>query len=160
MIAPKTRPAGGRPRRHRRRNAFGLIQEYCAAERRLRLKPKFFILRRIMKSSKFAILSFVISLLVFIQAIIALIDLLETHPFVGFLFPLVLLIYLPDYPLGYLPQLLGFPIVLPLLTIVFAKISLRKGENKKILAIVSIALVLVSLLLYVAIRFLQVISNF
>ncbi len=107
-----------------------------------------------MKSSKFAITAFVISLLVSIQAIIAFIDFPETHPLAPVLFPLVLLIYLPEYPLGYLPQRLGFPIVLPVLSIIFAIISLRKGENRKILSILSIALVLVSILLYTTLRFL------
>lgn len=56
--------------------------------------------------------------------------------------------------MGYLPQRLGFPVVLPLFGIIFAVISLRKGENKKILSIISIVLVFVSILLYLSLRFL------
>lgn len=105
-----------------------------------------------MKSSKFAIISFVISFLIFVQSIIAFVDLPETHPLASILFPLVFLLYLPEYPLGYLPQYLGFPIILPALSIIFALISLRKGESRKILSIASIALVLISILLFLTLR--------
>ena len=90
------------------------------------------------KYSKFALISFVISLLVFIQAIIAFIDIPETHPLASILFPIVLIIYLPDYPLGYLPQYLGFPVVLPILSMALALISFRKGESKKTITIISV----------------------
>jgi hypothetical protein len=105
-----------------------------------------------MNSSKFAITAFVLSVLVFIQALIVIIDPSETHPLAPMLFSIVLLIYLPDYPLGYLPQRLGFPIALPVLTILFAIISLCKGEGKKILSVTSIILILVSMLLFGALR--------
>lgn len=104
------------------------------------------------KSSKFALISFVISLLVFIQAIIAFIDIPETHSLAPVLFPIVFLIYLPDYPLGYLPQYLGFPIVLPLLSVIFALVSLWKVESRKIVSIISLVLILISVSLFLALR--------
>ena len=106
-----------------------------------------------MKSSKFSIISFVISFLVLIQALIAFVDLPETYSLAPILFPLVLLLYLPDYPLGYLPQILGVPIVLPLLSIIFALVGLRKGENKKIFSIIGIILIVISTFLFLGLRF-------
>lgn len=106
-----------------------------------------------LKSSKFALISFVISLLVLIQAIIAFVDIPETHPLVHVLFPIVLLIYVLEYPLGYLPQYLGFPIVLPTLAIIFTLISFRKIENKKIFAVIGMVFILISISLYLILRF-------
>ena len=104
------------------------------------------------KISKFAIISFVISLLVFVQAIIAFVDIPETHPLAPILFTIVLLIYLPDYPLGYLPQYLGFPVILPVLSVVLTVISFWRKEDKKIFSVMSLILILISLLLFLALR--------
>ena len=106
-----------------------------------------------MKSSKFSIISFVVSFLVLIQALIAFVDLPETHSLAPILFPLVLLLYLPDYPLGYLSQILGVPIVLPLLSIIFALFGIRKKEGKKIFSITSVILVVISVFLFLGLRF-------
>jgi len=91
--------------------------------------------------------------LVFIQALIAFVDLPETHSLAPILFPLVLLLYLPDYPLGYLPQILGVPIVLPLLSIIFALIGLRKREGKRFFSIIGIILIAISAFLFLGLRF-------
>ncbi|TSC75857.1 MAG: hypothetical protein G01um101430_27 [Parcubacteria group bacterium Gr01-1014_30] len=105
------------------------------------------------KFSKFAIISFIISVLVFTQAVIAFMDIPETHPLASVLFPIILIAYLPDYPLGYLPQHFGFPIVLPLLGIIFSLISFRR-ENKKILSITSLILIIAGITLFLVLRFL------
>lgn len=106
-----------------------------------------------MKFSKFALISFVISLLVLVSATVAFVDPPETHPLAPILFPIVLIAYLPEIPLSGLTRYLGFPIVLPTLGILFAFLSLRKKENKKILAIVSIVLVALGLLIYLISRY-------
>ena len=106
-----------------------------------------------MKHSKFADISFVISLLVFIRALIVFIDIPESHPLASILFSVVFLIYLPEYLLGYLPQYLGFPIALPMLGIVFALISFLKSEHKNMLTITSVAMVCLSIFLFLWLRF-------
>ena len=103
-----------------------------------------------MKPSKFAIIAFVMSLLVFIQALVVFTNLSETNPLAAILFPLIVLISLPEFLLGPTIQRLGFPIIMPVLAIIFAVISLYKVENKKIFSILSIVLVLLSITLYIA----------
>ena len=105
-----------------------------------------------MKSSKFAITSFVVSLMVFIPATIAFVDPPEIHPFSPILFHIVLITYIPEIPLSRLAQDLGFPIVLPTLGILFAFISLRKKENKNMLTLMSITLIALGILIYLISR--------
>ena len=112
-----------------------------------------------MKKSRFAVTSFVVSMFVFIPAILIFATeatrISETNPFTLILFPIILITSLPEIPFHTLSLKLGFPIVLPTLSMVFAFMSLVKKEDKKNLAILGMGFVLISILMYsvVLVRF-------
>ena len=118
-----------------------------------------------MESSRFATAAFTVGVLVFVQALIIAIgsvyDFRESHPgptenianaLAGILFPIVFVIFLPEYLLGSLPQRLGFPVVLPALTIILATISYLTRERKQVFSVVALILILVSISFHVAVR--------
>ncbi len=109
-----------------------------------------------MKNSKFAIISLVISLAVFVSAALTFITSYfgfpETHPLAPIISSIIFITYLFEIPLIYFSRFLGFPIVLPILVVIFTFISFRRNENRKALSIVSIALVLASLSMYLALQ--------
>ena len=118
-----------------------------------------------MESSRFATAAFAVGVLVFVQALIIAIagvfDFRESHPgptgnianaLAGILFPIVFVIYLPEYPLGSLTQRLGFPVVLPALTIILATISCLTRESKQVFSVGALILILVSISFHVTLR--------
>lgn len=109
-----------------------------------------------MKNSKYAIIAFVLSLMVIVPAILIFLaeyfHLSVSHPLAGLVFWIGMITYLPEMPLGGLIQHFGFPVVLPLLTVVFAGGSLIVRESRKRLAITSIVLVILGVLIYLGIR--------
>ena len=118
-----------------------------------------------MESSRFATAAFAVGVLVFVQALILVIagvyDFRESHPgptgsianvLAGILFPIVFVIYLPEYALGSLPQRLGFPVVLPALTIILATISCLTRERKQVFSVGALILILVSIFFHVTLR--------
>ena len=109
-----------------------------------------------MKNIKFAVVSLILSIVLFVPAslifIASIFQLAESHPLSIVAFPFVILSILPEIPLINISQSLGFPIVLPTLSVLFALISLYKKENKRSMAITSIILVLVSIAMYLLVR--------
>jgi hypothetical protein len=118
-----------------------------------------------MKSSRFATAAFAVGSLVFVQALIIAIagvfDFRESHPgptghiantLGGALFPIVVVIFLPELLLGSLPQRLGFPVVLPALTIILATISYLTKESKQVFSVGALILILVSISFHVTVR--------
>jgi len=109
-----------------------------------------------MKKSSFAIVSLILSVVLFVPALfiflITLLQVPESHPLMVVAFPLVLISTLPELPLFSISQPLGFPIVLPALSVLFALISLKKKESKRSLAFTSIVLVVVSIGMYLVVR--------
>ena len=106
-----------------------------------------------MKNSKFAFISLFISLLFIVQAAISFVDIPETNPLAVIFFPISLviyIIYLPEDLLGFLPFSLDFPIIMPILSVIFALVSFYKKEDKKILSAISIILILAGILLFLA----------
>jgi len=108
------------------------------------------------KKASFAIVSFILSLVLFIPAslifLAAFFQLAESHPLSVVAFPFIILSVLPEIPLYDLSQSLGFPVVLPTLSVLFAIISLLKKENKQRLVFTSIVLVLLSIGMYLVVR--------
>lgn len=118
-----------------------------------------------MESSRFATAAFAVGVLVFVQALIIAIasvyDFRESHPgpignianaLAGISFPIVFVIYLPEYLLGSLTQRLGFPVVLPALTIILATISCLTRERKRVFLVGALILILVSISFHVTLR--------
>lgn len=107
--------------------------------------------------SIFAIIAFMVSLLVIVPAMfILLIDALglpETHPLSIIAFPVVALASAPEYPLLAVSQFFGFPVVLPLIALTLATISLARNELNKPMAAVSILFVVFSIAAYLFVRF-------
>ncbi len=118
-----------------------------------------------MESSRFAIAAFAVGVLVFVQALLLVIagvyDFRESHAgptghianaLAGVLFPVVFVTYLPEYPLVSLTQRLGFPVVLPALTVILATISCLTRESKQVLSVGALILILVSISFHVSLR--------
>jgi len=109
-----------------------------------------------MKKSSFAIVSLILSLVLFIPALliflVSILQLPESNPLFALAFFSGFLSYIPEIPLSSFSQSLGFPVVLPALTVLFALISLKKKENKRRFAITSIVLVLLSIGMYLVVR--------
>ena len=106
-----------------------------------------------MKSSRFATAALMVGLLVLVAAMIGLFASSETGPLASVLFLITFVTYLPEYPLAHLLNQMGmermsFPVVLPLLSIVCALVSFRRKEDKRLLSGLGVALVLISILLY------------
>ncbi len=74
----------------------------------------------------------------------------ETHPLAPVLSFIVFIAFLFEIPMIYFSRVLGFPVVLPVLCVVFLFLSIRKKEGKKVLWAGSIALVLASISMYLA----------
>lgn len=109
-----------------------------------------------MKNVKFSTISLAISLLVFLAAtltfMISYFGFPETHPLAPLISSVIFIIYLTEIPLIYVSRFLGFPIVLPILVVIFTFISFRRKEDKKALSIVSIVLVLASISMYLSLQ--------
>lgn len=98
-------------------------------------------------------LSLAVAALVLLEAVVAWASFPETGRLGALLAPVVLLLYLPEYPLllllhrfGVQPQDIGFPLVLPALALVLAGIAARRGARW--LPALSVAIVLIALALY------------
>jgi|GEM_PF-6331706 len=115
-----------------------------------------------MKSSKFAIIALILSILVFLLALTQIqFSLSEEHPVAiffevmsGFMdcinSPLACFTHpnVTDSILARFPFWYDGPFIFPLLSLICAFISLAKNEPKKSLALISIALVLMSILTF------------
>jgi len=124
----------------------------------------------IMKSSKFAISAFILSLLILIQAITQVIDPPESTFLGPFLWYNGFFIYLFEMPLAFFfslfnipadsfSQYVGFPLVLPTLALIFAFLGLRGKENRKTFSIISIILIGISIALFIGVRFFGTLSH-
>ena len=103
-----------------------------------------------MKSSKFAYLALVMGFLVFVQALIVFVDISESNPLAYIAFTVVLLTFLPEYLTANISQHLGFPIVLPALTVIFMLLSFYRKEDKKVISIIGLSLAVTAISLYLA----------
>lgn len=104
----------------------------------------------------YAVISFVLSILIFIPAVLIFIasifNIPEAHPFSVVAYPIILVLSLPEAPLHAVSQSIGFPVILPSISIVLAVVSLLRKELRRLLAVVSVALTAVSISLYLVIR--------
>ena len=118
-----------------------------------------------MESSRFATAAFAVGVLVFVQALIIAIasvyDFRESHPgpignianaLAGISFPIVFVVYLPEYLLGSLTQRLGFPVVLPALTIFWQRSAVSLGSANECFWLAPSILILVSISFHVTLR--------
>ena len=109
-----------------------------------------------MRHSRCAIAAVVVSLLVFIAATLTFVTSYfgfpEAHPLAPLISLIIFLIFLSEIPLIPLSRYLGFPLVLPALTVLLAFLSFRAKEHRKTLTLFSVGLVLVSILMYLALR--------
>lgn len=107
--------------------------------------------------SKFSIASLLVNLQVFVSATLtygtSAWGFPESHPLVAVISFVVFITFLSEIPLIYFSRHLGFPVVLPTVSIILAIMGFRKRENRK-LSIVSMALLLVSVLIYLSLRLL------
>jgi uncharacterized membrane protein YhaH (DUF805 family) len=106
--------------------------------------------------SPFSLSSFIIGLIVFVPAVIitvaTLIDASESHPLSVIGFPIIAIANIPEMPIGDFVGNIGFPIVLPTIAVVLGILGIRKNEQKKRLAVSGIALVAVSIAMYLGLR--------
>ena len=107
-----------------------------------------------MKHSRVGLVSFVIGVVVFVQAVLVFLsevfNILDLMALI--VFPIILIVSLPEFLLGSLPQSLGFPIVLPLIGLVLGVLSFREENAKKMLGIWGMILSVAGPLLFFLIR--------
>lgn len=111
-----------------------------------------------MKRSPFSLVSLVAGVLLVVPAIlIAVADglqLSESHPFVAFAFPVVLVFSLFEAPVQAFNVPVAFPVVLPLVSVLTGIAGFARNEVGKKMAVGGIVLTVVSLAIHAAVRFL------
>ncbi len=111
-----------------------------------------------MKKFPFGTFALAISILLFVSAAMVFLgeyfQIDESNPIYAVFFYIVLILFLPELPLHSASQALGFPIIVPSITFVLAVLGLVKDTSRKSYSIVAIILTIVSILLYLGVRFL------
>lgn len=102
-----------------------------------------------MKRSPLAIVSLVAGIMLVIPVILFFIidglGLGEAHPLAVVAFPLVMLLTLPEAPLQMMNVPIGFPVILPAISLLTGLASVLRTEPKKNLAIAGMILTVLSL---------------
>ena len=109
-----------------------------------------------MTSSKFSITSFVISILFLIFAIMVSVSTLvsDSTQFAQVSFGVLVIFSLLDFPpFGFASQIIGVPVLFPLLSIIFACVGLRKKESKSYLATSSLVITAVGIVVFLVQRY-------
>ncbi len=107
-------------------------------------------------ASRFTLASLAVSFLVFISAALTFATSVwgfpETHPLAPVLSLVIFLIFLSEIPLIFFSRHLGFPLVLPAVSLIFAFIGFRRAEKARKLSILSLFLLLISVAFYLSLR--------
>lgn len=105
--------------------------------------------------SPFSLSAFIAGLIVFVPAalitVATIINAPESHPLSVIGFPLIAIANIPEMPIGNIVGAIGFPIVLPTITIILGAFGVQRNEPRQKLAVTGIALVIVSIALYLLI---------
>ena len=111
------------------------------------------------KKPGLGIAAIIISLFVFISAVIVFIDaafgISESHPLAGPLFYIVFFISIPELPLHSIAQAVGFPIVLPTIVVILALANFYQTEARKTFSVFALINILLAILLYLGTRILS-----
>ncbi len=78
----------------------------------------------------------------------------ESHPLMNLFFPVIFITWLPELPLHRLSQAIGFPVVLPSVVFILTILDFLKGNARRTLSTLALALTIVAILLHLSIRFL------
>ncbi len=128
----------------------GLVETFAESVR--------YKLAKHMKQFPFGTFALAISILLFVSAAMVFLgeyfQIGESNPIYAVFFYVILILFLLELPLHSVSQALGFPIIVPSITFVLAVLGLIKDTSRKSYSIVAIILTIVSILLYLGVRFL------